>query len=157
MGACRVRLHGHGHGRGRGGHDQEARCESGPRIEAELDCATMMGDPPLVERLIGNLLDNAIRHNAPAGTVTVRTGVQAGRPTLVVLNTGPQVTPGQMELIFQPFQRLRETRLNGHPGHGIGLSIVAAIATAHGAELRAEPLPRGGLEVRVGFQAREDA
>jgi signal transduction histidine kinase len=134
-----------------------AGATSGPRIEAKLEPALTMGDPPLVERLIRNLIDNAIRHNIPDGTVTVHTGIQTGLPTLVVRNTGPQITPGQIELIFQPFQRLRDTRLNEHTGHGIGLSIVAAITTAHDAELHAEPLPHGGLEVRISFQARENA
>ncbi|MEU7203043.1 ATP-binding protein [Streptomyces sp. NPDC045470] len=123
----------------------------GVRIGGELAPAAVLGDPPLVERLIVNLVDNAVRHNVPDGQVRVWTGRCAGRPALSVRNTGPQVLPSQVELIFQPFQRLRATRLGGHDGQGIGLSIVAAIAAAHDAELHAEALPEGGLEIRVEF------
>ncbi|MFI2238158.1 sensor histidine kinase [Streptomyces chrestomyceticus] len=124
---------------------------AGVRIGGELAPAAVLGDPPLVERLIINLVDNAVRHNVPDGQVRVRTGLRAGRPALSVRNTGPEVLPSQLELIFQPFQRLRATRLGGHDGQGIGLSIVAAIAAAHDADLHAEALPEGGLEIRVEF------
>ncbi|GCD32972.1 two-component sensor histidine kinase [Streptomyces chrestomyceticus JCM 4735] len=124
---------------------------AGVRIGGELAPAAVLGDPPLVERLIINLVDNAVRHNVPGGQVRVRTGLCAGRPALSVRNTGPEVLPSQLELIFQPFQRLRATRLGGHDGQGIGLSIVAAIAAAHDADLHAEALPEGGLEIRVEF------
>ncbi|MFH8409393.1 sensor histidine kinase [Streptomyces sp. NPDC018019] len=123
----------------------------GVRIGSDLAPAAVMGDPPLVERLIINLVDNAVRHNVPDGRVRVWTGLRGERPTLCVRNTGPEVLPSQLDLIFQPFQRLRATRLGGHDGQGIGLSIVAAIAAAHDAELHAEPLPDGGLEIRVEF------
>ncbi|MFH8349190.1 sensor histidine kinase [Streptomyces sp. NPDC018045] len=123
----------------------------GVRIAGELAPAAVLGDPPLVERLIINLVDNAVRHNVPDGRVRVWTGLREGRPALSVRNTGPEVLPSQIELIFQPFQRLRATRLDGHDGQGIGLSIVAAIAAAHDADLHAEALPEGGLEIRVEF------
>jgi signal transduction histidine kinase len=106
-----------------------------------------------VTRLISNLLDNAIRYNVPDGRVWVRTGTDEGGPFLSVRNTGPVVRPEQVELLFQPFQRL-DTRVWGpREGLGLGLSIVAAIVTAHGATLRAVPAAGGGLDVRVGFPA----
>ncbi|OKH98940.1 two-component sensor histidine kinase [Streptomyces sp. CB02923] len=133
------------------GRPHDADGPPGVRIGSDLAPAAVLGDPPLVERLIINLVDNAVRHNVPDGRVRVWTGLHEGRPALSVRNTGPAVLPSQLELIFQPFQRLRATRLGGHDGQGIGLSIVAAIAAAHDADLHAEALPEGGLEIRVNF------
>jgi signal transduction histidine kinase len=121
------------------------------RIEPDLEPATTIGDPALLERMIGNLVDNALRHNVPGGWVEVRTGISDGRPTLTVGNSGPQVEPDQIDRIFQPFQRLRPTEFGGHAGQGIGLSIVAAIVAAHDAELTAVPFPDGGLHIRIAF------
>jgi signal transduction histidine kinase len=122
------------------------------RIEAVLAPARTEGDERLIERLIGNLVDNAIRYNVPGGRVTVRTGLEAGRPTLCVLNTGPQIAPSQIDTLFEPFQRLDTTRVHHEQGGlGVGLSIVAAIVVAHGAELRASPGPEGGLDIRIAF------
>jgi len=126
---------------------------AGCRIEAELRPACVEGDLPLIERLAGNLVDNAIRYNVPGGWVRVCTGVAAGRPTLRVANSGLVVAADQIDVAFQPFQRLNTMRLNDNQdGLGIGLSIVDAIVTAHGAVLRASPLPDGGLDIEVGFR-----
>lgn len=129
----------------------EPSAGSTPHIVVDLDRAPISGDPPLVELLIANLLDNAVRHNVADGSVIVWTGIHAGRPTLRVRNTGPLILPGQVDALFQPFQRLNATRINGRDGLGIGLSIVAAIAAAHHAELDAQPLPDGGLDIRTSF------
>jgi signal transduction histidine kinase len=123
----------------------------GLRIDADLHPAPIAGDPPLIERLIGNLVDNAVRHNITDGSITVWTGIHAGRPTLRVRNTGPVILAAQVEPLFQPFQRLEATRTHGRDGFGIGLSIVAAIAAAHDAELHAQPSPHGGLDIRTSF------
>jgi signal transduction histidine kinase len=106
-----------------------------------------------VERLVTNVMDNAVRHNVPDGRVTVWTGVHAGRPGLRVTNTGRLIPPDQLGSLFQPFRRLGATRATDG-GLGLGLSIVAAIAATHDAELTAEPLPDGGLDLRVSFRPR---
>jgi signal transduction histidine kinase len=129
----------------------QANAAPGLRIETDLNPAPVTGDQPLVERLIANLVDNALRHNVTDGSVTVWTGIHAGRPTLRVRNTGPVILPAQVDTLFQPFQRLQATRINGQGGLGIGLSIVAAIASAHDAELHAQPLLHGGLDIRTSF------
>ena len=112
--------------------------------------APILGDPRLIARLIGNLVDNAIRHNEPGGWASVWTGMMDGRPTVQVANGGPLVPPALVSSIFQPFQRL-EPRTATRDGHGLGLSIVAAIATAHGATVLASANPNGGLTVTVTF------
>ncbi|MFK3981804.1 sensor histidine kinase [Micromonospora sp. NPDC050397] len=116
----------------------------------ELEPAPVVGDPVLLERLTSNLVENALRHNLPSGGwVSVRTGLVAGRPTLVVGNTGPVVPGYEIETIFQPFRRLRGERLGGGRGFGLGLSIVRAVARAHGGAVDAQPRPGGGLVVSV--------
>jgi signal transduction histidine kinase len=112
--------------------------------------AHILGDPRLVARLVGNLVDNAIRHNEPGGWASVWTGIMDGRPTIQVANGGPVIPPALVSQIFQPFQRL-EPRTATRDGHGLGLSIVAAIAGAHDATLMASVNPDGGLTVTVGF------
>ncbi|HEV3355757.1 MAG TPA: ATP-binding protein [Pseudonocardiaceae bacterium] len=112
--------------------------------------APILGDPRLVTRLVGNLVDNAIRHNEPGGWASVWTGMMDGRPTVQVSNGGPLVPPALVSSIFQPFQRL-EPRTATRDGHGLGLSIVVAIAAAHGATVLASANPNGGLTVTVTF------
>ncbi|UGQ09133.1 ATP-binding protein [Yinghuangia sp. ASG 101] len=121
------------------------------RVDADLRPAPTRGDPRLIERLVTNLVDNAVRHNVPHGTVHIHTGRQDGRATLRVTNSGPTVPPGELDRLFQPFQRLDATRTAGVGGVGLGLAIVAAIATAHRAELVTVARPQGGLDVRVTF------
>jgi signal transduction histidine kinase len=122
----------------------------GLRVEAVIQAATLDGDPLLTERLAANLVDNAVRHNVPGGFVTVTTGTRAGRATLTVANSGP-VIPPEVGGLFQPFQRLHPRGIHDDGGHGLGLSIVRAIASAHGAAITASARPGGGLAVDVTF------
>jgi signal transduction histidine kinase len=123
----------------------------GIHIDEAIEPATLDGDPLLTERLVANLVTNAVRHNVAGGRVEVRTGVQDGRAVLSVTNTGPLIPPADVDRLFQPFQRLDRRRANYKDGHGLGLSIVRAIATAHDATITACPRPDGGLRVRVSF------
>lgn len=120
-------------------------------VEGVTTPAPLEGDPLLVERLVANLLTNAIRHNDVDGRVEVVTGVKDGKAVLTVTNTGPRIPPAQLERLFQPFQRLDARRAHYKDGHGLGLSIVRAIASAHGATIAARPLADGGLSVSVIF------
>jgi signal transduction histidine kinase len=124
----------------------------GLRVSASLGAAPAAGDERLAERLAGNLVDNAVRHNVAGGWVNVVTGVRSGRGVLSVASSGPAIPPDQIDLLFQPFGRLDAAR-RSRDGLGLGLSIVIAIAAAHDADLRARPLPSGGLEVEVLFPA----
>ncbi len=119
-------------------------------VRATLATAPTAGDPRLIERLIANLLDNAIRHNTPGGHIEITTGVRDRRAFVYVANTGPPVPPEQIQRLFQPFHRLAG-RTDHNSGHGLGLSIVQAIANAHRAELSVRARPEGGLTIEVSF------
>jgi signal transduction histidine kinase len=125
------------------------------RLEVHIDTAIhpapLDGDPRLIECLVTNLVDNAIGHNLPCGLVHVRTDTAAGKAVLSVTNTGPIIPPTAVDRLFQPFQRLDPRRTHHNSGHGLGLSIVQAIATTHHATIAAHPRPDGGLSVTVSF------
>jgi signal transduction histidine kinase len=122
------------------------------RLECEFGQAATVGDPALVERLISNLLRNAVQHNvAPGGWARAWTGIREGRPVLTVTNTGPVIAPEEATTLLEPFRRLNGGRARHDGGVGLGLSIVGAIATAHGADLNLNPRAGGGLNVVVGF------
>jgi signal transduction histidine kinase len=123
----------------------------GVSITSTLDPAMTLGDARLAERLVANLVDNALRHNQAGGSAEVRTGISAGRAALTVLNTGPVIPPDQVARLFQPFQRLASQRSAAREGLGLGLPIAAAIAAAHGAELRADAMAAGGLQITIWF------
>ncbi len=116
-----------------------------------------MGDPALIERLIGNLVDNAVRYNIAGGRVDVRTAPDGRVSVLSIANTGPIVEADELERVFEPFARLGSGRAAQADGHGLGLSIVRAIADAHGAAVTAAAQPRGGLAVRVSFETGDGA
>jgi signal transduction histidine kinase len=123
----------------------------GLRVHADLQPADLEGDPLLVQQLVTNLIDNAVRHNAPGGEVRVATGTRSGRAVLSVANSGPVIPPAEVDRLFQPFQRFGPRLARRDGGHGLGLSIVRAIATAHGAAIGAHARPGGGLAVDVTF------
>jgi signal transduction histidine kinase len=121
------------------------------RLDAALTAAPATGDPQLVQILVANLVDNAIRHNLAGGQAEVSTAMIAGRAAITVRNTGIVVPAGQVDRLFEPFQRLGGERIRHPDGHGLGLAIVQAIARAHGAALTAQARPGGGLDIEVGF------
>ena len=119
------------------------------RVRATLEPAVISGDPVLPERLIANLVDNAVRYNAAAGDIWISTRTIAGSSHLTVANTGPLISPADADRIFQPFQRLNDR--TSHDGSGLGLTIVASIAAIHGGTATARPRNDGGLSVTVAF------
>ncbi|GAA3966532.1 HAMP domain-containing sensor histidine kinase [Actinomadura viridis] len=118
-----------------------------------LSPARTTGDPRLAERLIVNLVENAMRYNVTGGRIEVTTATLRGSAVLSVVNTGPVVPADAVERLFQPFDRLGAERTSRGEGLGLGLSIVRAIADAHDAVVETRPRPEGGLEVTVTFQA----
>jgi signal transduction histidine kinase len=108
--------------------------------------APVLGDALLLERLVRNLVDNAIRHNVAGGWLHVATDTVADRARLVVTNTGPAVPRYEIPALFEPFRRAGAERVGST---GLGLSIVRAIVRAHGGLVTAEPREGGGLVVTV--------
>jgi signal transduction histidine kinase len=123
----------------------------GLQVQTTMGPALVSGDPRLAERLVRNLVDNAIRYNQPAGRVGITAGTRNGRAVLAVVNTGPPVPATEINRLFQPFQRLTPGRGSHADGTGLGLSIVKAIADAHQATITAAAQPDGGLKVEVSF------
>ncbi|MCW3819395.1 ATP-binding protein [Micromonospora sp. DR5-3] len=123
----------------------------GLHLTMALNPARTAGDPHLVERLVINLVDNAVRHNIASGGVHITTGISAGQAVLSITNTGPIIPATEIGRLFQPFQRLGRNRTNHDEGLGLGLSIVQAIAAAHDATLAAHSRPDGGMQVTVTF------
>jgi signal transduction histidine kinase len=139
-----------------GGVLEQARPEIDRRalqLIASIHPAPTTGDRALLERLVANLIDNALLHNDDRGRVEVGTATISGVAQLSVTNTGPTIPGAELERLFEPFQRLGENRAADADGHfGLGLSIVRAIAAAHGAAFTAQPLGGGGLVVTVRFE-----
>lgn len=125
------------------------------RVHAEP--ALVRGDEPLLERLVANLAENAVRHNHAAGVAELRTGTgdgAAGSPPVAVvrvLNTGAPIPPEALARLAQPFERL--DRAVRTPGSGLGLSIVRAVAEAHGGRLELRARPEGGLDAEARLPA----
>jgi signal transduction histidine kinase len=134
---------------------QPSAAARGLQVDASLDKATVPGDARLVSRLVANLVDNAIRYNITGGRVAVKLAASTTRTTLTVTNTGAVVPPLQASRLLEPFQRAAPDRTGSPDGLGLGLSIVADIAKAHGADLELRPEPEGGLAVAVSFPAWE--
>lgn len=120
--------------------------DAGVHISCELAITTVEGEPPLLERLVSNLVGNAIKYNHPGGAVDVRVSTD-GR--LTVTNTGPPVPADQVAGLFEPFRRLSGERLQHGGGVGLGLTIARSIVAAHGGSMHAEPNAGGGLVLTV--------
>ncbi|GLY15830.1 sensor protein CutS [Kineosporia sp. NBRC 101677] len=146
----------------------------GLEVRADIAPAATTGHAGLLECLAVNLVDNAMSYNQPGGWVSVATSSApadqghtesadsaistgtvgaAGRAVLRVANSGPPVPADQVDRLFEPFHRLNrsDTGQGGH--HGLGLSIISAIVSAHGGRVRAEARPEGGLLVEVSLEA----
>jgi C4-dicarboxylate-specific signal transduction histidine kinase len=121
----------------------------GLRVSRMLGAAPVAGDRALLERLVANLVENAVRHNRPGGWVEVDTGRAGPLAVVRVANGGPPIPPDQVATLFEPFRRLEADRTGSDRGAGLGLSIVKAVAAAHGGRATARPLEDGGLEVTV--------
>jgi signal transduction histidine kinase len=132
----------------------DGRAEPGTTIRCTLDNAPVTGDGVLLERLVANLLDNALQYNVPSGIVAISTGTEIRASILRVVNTGSVVPLDQVERLFLPFTRLDDrTR---HHGFGLGLALVSSITTVHGGTVTAAAIPTGGLDVTVRIPRRSE-
>jgi len=124
-------------------------------LRRKLTETVVSGDVVLLERLIVNLVSNAITYNEPAGWVEVEVSAAVdGYGTLIVRNTGSRVPAQSVTTMFEPFRRLGADRLAARGGVGLGLAIVRSIVGAHSGILHARPRQGGGLEVKIDLPAR---
>jgi signal transduction histidine kinase len=123
------------------------------RVEAELAPAPTVGDVALLEGLVANLVQNAVRHNVAGGWVAVSTEAHDGRAAVVVANGGPAIEAHELADLTTPFRRRGAQRTGGAGGSGLGLSIVDSVARAHGGELRLAA-PGEGLVATVELPSR---
>ncbi len=119
-------------------------------VDADLAPARARGDRVLLERMIANLVENAVRHNHPGGAIEVRTIQREDSAEFAVSNTGPTVQAAEIPALFEPFARAHQ-RVSPDEGVGLGLSIAEAIARAHDATITARPRTDGGLEISVAI------
>ncbi len=117
-------------------------------VEVTGTQAPVVGDPALLERVVGNLVENAVRHNVSGGHIGIVTGVAGASGFIQVTSGGTVIDPGTVAQLFEPFRQGERSR-TGHRGSGLGLSIVSAVVAAHGGSVVAAPVPAGGLRVRV--------
>lgn len=115
--------------------------------------AWVAGSQALLSRMVENVIDNAVCHNTPGGWIAITTRARGGGAQLVVENGGQVLDQQQVAELSQPFRRLEADRIGTDKGSGLGLSIVAAIAEAHGGTLDLRARPGGGLRVRVDLPA----
>jgi signal transduction histidine kinase len=117
-------------------------------VAAMLDPAETTGDPQLLERMVWNLVDNAVQHNEPGGWIRLRTGSRDTAAYLEIANSGPFVPDDAVPSLFEPFRRM-ESRTGLGDGFGLGLSIARSVVTAHRATVSARSQPDGGLDISV--------
>jgi two-component system, OmpR family, sensor histidine kinase VanS len=123
---------------------------AGVHVRLQLDPARVRGDEVLLERLIGNLAENAVRHGRAGGAARIRVREDGSEVELTVASEGDVVAAADLARLGQPFERLRRERA---PGTGLGLSIVRAVAEAHGGRLSLEAPRSGGLIAGVRLPA----
>jgi signal transduction histidine kinase len=117
-------------------------------VDAELDPAETTGDPQLLERMISNLVGNAVRHNEPGGWIRLRTGSSDTGVYFEIANSGPFIPDHAVPSLFEPFRRM-EARTGTRDGAGLGLSIARSVVTAHRATVTARSQAAGGLDISV--------
>lgn len=121
-------------------------------LRREIGPARVLGSEHLVVRLMANLVDNAIRYNVSGGWVLSSTALDGKHGVLRIANSGPVVPASEVDRLLRPFERADDVRTRKE-GHGIGLSIVAAVADAHDATIVVLAPEAGGLDVTVSFPA----
>jgi signal transduction histidine kinase len=122
------------------------------RLRLDPGSAVVTGDRELLHAMVANLVENAVRHNLPGGWIDIRTGLEGDEARLEISNSGPVIPAKDAASLAEPFRRLRAPRTGD--GLGLGLSIAASVAGAHGGQLWIEPLARGGLRVAITLPAQ---
>ncbi len=130
---------------------EELAAGHGVTLHRKLSERLVRGDPILLERLIANLVANAVAYNEPGGWAEVEVAA-ADQPALAVRNTGQHIPAEDVTSLFEPFRRLGADRTSNNGGVGLGLSIVRSIVAAHEGTIGARPRPDGGLILEIEFR-----
>jgi signal transduction histidine kinase len=126
----------------------------GLTVETHLAAAEVAGSPTLLRRMVENVIENAVRHNQPGGSVEITLMPLSGQQArLIIDSSGPALDQSAVAELAQPFTRLGQDRTGSQNGHGLGLSIVAAVAAAHGGSLELHARAEGGLRVQITVAA----
>jgi signal transduction histidine kinase len=129
----------------------DAIAEKQIEVRTTLARVSVGGAETLLGRMVENVIENAVRHNQPGGEINVELDARHDHARLAVESSGPVLDPEAVGQLAQPFTRLGQERTGSHNGHGLGLSIVAAVAAAHGGMLELSPRPAGGLRVQISL------
>ena len=121
----------------------------GLRLELDPQPAPVRGERALLERMVANLIENAVRHNATDGWFSVKTWSSEGRAFLEVANGGAVLPSEDVEHLFDRFYRPDRSRSRKTGGFGLGLSIVKSVIAAHNGTVELEAPAQGGLRVKV--------
>ena len=119
------------------------------QLRTALAPASVTGSDTLLEQMVENVIDNAVRHNHTDGAISIETDADQQAARLIVESSGPILDSAAVAQLAQPFRRLGAERTGSHNGHGLGLSIVAAVAAAHHGALKLDARPQGGLRVQI--------
>ena len=123
-------------------------------VDTHLDAVEVAGSATLLGRMIANVIENAVRHNQPGGSIELWLGGVPGQQARVIVDSsGPMLDPLAVGFLAQPFKRLSQDRIGSQNGHGLGLSIVAAVAAAHNGSLELRARAEGGLRVEITLPA----
>ncbi|MGH2886928.1 MAG: HAMP domain-containing sensor histidine kinase, partial [Solirubrobacteraceae bacterium] len=119
-------------------------------VITHLAAIRVTGNATLLRRMLENVIENAVRHNQPNGTIEITLAAAGGQHAeLVIDSSGPLLDPAAVAQLAQPFKRLSRDRTGSQDGHGLGLSIVAAVAAAHRGSLDLHARAQGGLRVHI--------
>lgn len=119
-------------------------------VETHLSPVEVAGNPTLLARMVDNVIENAVRHNQPDGSIQLTLAPLNEQQAQLTIDTGgPLLDPSAVAQLAQPFKRLGQDRIGSPNGHGLGLSIVAAVAAAHDGSLELQARPEGGLRVQI--------
>ncbi|AEV84102.1 histidine kinase [Actinoplanes sp. SE50] len=122
--------------------------DDGLTVSTTLAPRIVLGEQVLLERLVTNLVQNAVKYNRPNGTIDIRVGDQ---PALIIVNTGDDIPPDEVSALFEPFRRRAAARIDHSGGAGLGLAIARSIVRAHDGTIAASSTGRDGLRVEVSF------
>jgi signal transduction histidine kinase len=128
---------------------RSAVADLGLAVHQHLGDAEVIGSETLLARMVANVVDNAVGHNERGGFVDVTTEADGRTARVIVESGGPHLDQDKLPQLGQPFRRLTADRTAPGNGVGLGLSIVAAIATAHRGTLAVRARPQGGLRVVI--------